>query len=373
MDIYKQKNIFWCTKCVVASTRPRVTFNKEGVCSACQWAEEKKKLNWDERQKMLDKLLADQKTNPNFQCITAVSGGKDGSYISYNLKHKKKVSILSVTSRPPLEQNIGRENLNNFVRSGYQHIHVTPDEEGMRKLNKLGFTEIGHPYYGWLISIHTAVVRVASEFNIPLIFYSEDGDVEYGGDAKHKQDGIYSIDYQKTNYIEGDPDRILKMAKLTKEEAYWFTFPSDEEIKKKKIKITHWGFYEDWDPYRNYVVAKKHCGLLEKETLNEGTYTNFGQTDQKLYFLHVYLMYLKFGFGRATMDAGIDVRRGAMTREQAVQLVKMYDNHPPEEYYDEYCEYYKMKKNDFNETIDKWANKNLFEKKNRWEPKFEIK
>ena len=44
MDIYKQKNIFWCTKCVVASTRPRVTFNKEGVCSACQWAEEKKKL-----------------------------------------------------------------------------------------------------------------------------------------------------------------------------------------------------------------------------------------------------------------------------------------------------------------------------------------
>ena len=41
-------------------------------------------------------------------------------------------------------------------------------------------------------------------------------------------------------------------------------------------------------------------------------------------------MYLKFGFGRATNDAAIDVRRGAMTREQAVQLVRMYDNAPPE-------------------------------------------
>ena len=26
------------------STRPRLQFNKEGICSACQWTEEKKKL-----------------------------------------------------------------------------------------------------------------------------------------------------------------------------------------------------------------------------------------------------------------------------------------------------------------------------------------
>ena len=38
---------------------------------------------------------------------------------------------------------------------------------------------------------------------ISLIFYSEDGDVEYGGDAKHKHNGIYGIDYQISNYIEG--------------------------------------------------------------------------------------------------------------------------------------------------------------------------
>ena len=50
-----------------------------------------------------------------------------------------------------------------------------------------------------------------------------------------------------------------------------------------------------------------------------------------------------------------------------------FDDDFTEEYYDEYCEYYKMKKGDFLETIDKWANKDLFEKKNRWEPKFEVK
>ena len=79
--------LFWCKSCVVMSTRPRVTFNKDGICSACQWMEEKKKLNWEKRQKKLDQLLKKQKTNQTFQCITAVSGGKDGSYITYNLKH----------------------------------------------------------------------------------------------------------------------------------------------------------------------------------------------------------------------------------------------------------------------------------------------
>jgi len=84
-------------------------------------------------------------------------------------------------------------------------------------------------------------------------------------------------------------------------------------------------------------------------------------------------MYLKFGFGRATQDAGIDVRRGAMTREQAVQLVKLYDDMYPESLFEEYCEYYKMSMNEFMENIDKWANKDLFEKKNKWVPKFQIK
>ena len=102
------KKVFWCKKCVVISTRPRVTFNEEGVCSACQWAVEKKTLNWAERQSKLEKLLAEQKSNPHFQCTNAVSGGKDGSYVSYCLKHKKKVRSLAVTVRPVLEQDVGK-------------------------------------------------------------------------------------------------------------------------------------------------------------------------------------------------------------------------------------------------------------------------
>ena len=280
-----EKKIFWCKTCVVMSTRPRITFDSDGRCSACQWADQKKKIDWGKRQKTLEKLLSKhRKTKNNYNCITTVSGGKDGSYVSYNLKHKHKMNPLAVTIRPVTETEIGVKNVQSFIESGYEHLHVTPNHEAMRILNKIGFTDLGFPYYGWLIAIHSAVLRVAVQFNIPLIFYSEDGEMEYGGNLnKGFQNEIYGVDYMRSAYLEWGFDKVIKKANLNEQQMYWFKFPSNEELKKLKLEVTHYGAYEDWDPYRNYVTAKKYCGLNENKDLNEGSYTNFAQTDQKIY------------------------------------------------------------------------------------------
>ena len=112
---------------------------------------------------------------------------------------------------------------------------------------------------------------------------------------------------------------------------------------------------------------------MEAEGANSGTFTNFAQNDQALYALHAYFMYLKFGFGRANQDACIEVRRGAMERQQAVNLVRVYDGHYPEEWLDAYLDYYQITQEEFDSAIDRWANTELFEKQNgRWTPLFEI-
>jgi hypothetical protein len=77
--------------------------------------------------------------------------------------------------------------------------------------------------------------------------------------------------------------------------------------------------------------------------------------------------------GRTTNVVGTEIRRGAMSRKQGVNLIKLYDNAYPEMYINDYLDYYSMTKNEFNEILDKWANKDLFEKINgRWEPKFKV-
>ena len=85
-------------------------------------------------------------------------------------------------------------------------------------------------------------------------------------------------------------------------------------------------------------------------------------------------MYLKLGFGRATQDAGIEIRRGAMDRNQAINLVRLYDGHYPEEFISIYLDYYQMTIDDFNEVLDKWVNTGLFQKVDgRWKPTFTVK
>ena len=367
-------NLRWCSNCLTMSTRPRITFDARGWCNACVWTEKKKTLDWNARQIELVKLLDKHRRNDGqFDCLVPLSGGKDGSYVAYNLKHKYGMNPLSVTVTPALPLPLGDQNLRAFIESGYNHISINPDHEAMRVLNKTGFIEMGFPYYGWLISIHTAVIRIATVFSIDLIFYGEDGEVEYGGSTETSKNPIYDVHYQKKVYLEGGYEKVLSTSGLTASELNFFRFPSDDELSKHSLQLTHWSYFENWDPYRNYLVAKEHCGLKEAEDSNAGTFTNFSQNDQALYALHTYLMYLKFGFGRANQDACIEVRRGAMDREQAVNLVRLYDGHYPEEFMQQYLNYYQMTQAEFDEVLDRYANQNLFEKiDGRWKPKFVV-
>ena len=356
------------------STRPRISFNLEGVCNACLWVEEKATLDWSERNQELESLLSKHRSDGKyFDCLVPVSGGKDGSYVAYQLKHKFGMNPLTVTITPALPLSLGEENLRAFVESGYNHISVNPAHEAMRELNKFGFDLMGFPYYGWLIAIQAGVIRVAKQFNIGLIFYGEDGEVEYGGTSETAKSPIYNVGYMKKVYLEGGYEKVLAASSISVADKYFFTFPSDEELAESSISITHWSYFENWDPYRNYLIAKEHCGLKEAEDTNSGTFTNFSQNDQALYALHTYLMYLKFGFGRANQDASIEIRRGAMTRDQAVNLVRLYDGHFPEEFLALYLDYYQINEEEFLNILDKYANRDLFEKiDNRWSPKFEL-
>ena len=282
---------------------------------------------------------------------------------------------MTVTSRPPLTLSVGDKNLENFVRSCFDHIHVTPNEKSMKVLNKLGFIHMGFPYYGWLVSIFSVVIRTALTFNIPLIFYGENGELEYGGDFNHNKLYLEISEIEKI-FLEDGYKKIIKLSKLSSEELFWFKLPKNFEKNKKKLHLTWWSCFEPWDSYRNYLIAKKYCNLQEYDESNSGTFTNFAQTDQALYDLHTYMMYLKFGFGRATQDVGIEIRRGAMTRDQGKSLVKIYDGKFPEYNLDLYLDYYEMKKKEFFKILENWTNKNLF-KINRkgfiFNPKFSIK
>ena len=364
------KNLFWCKSCLNMSTRPRIEFNKDGVCNACVWMEEKKNLDWSKRNEEFVEIIKETKNNSEFDCLVPVSGGKDGTYVTHQLINRYNLKPLCITVKPAMELEIGKKNLKNFLKVGVDHIHISPNNKSMALLDKIGFMDYGQGYYGWMTAVHSAIVRIASSFNIGLIVYGEDGEVEYGGTTKYKYTPCYDTDHMKKVFLNDTYDDVINKSRLSDKDRYWFEFPKKY---KADIKITHFSYFENWNPYNNYMLAKEKYGLEDLVASNTGTFTNFAHNDQALTSLHYYLMYLKFGFGRATQDAGIEIRRDAMTREQAINLVNLYDGIFPEEHLKKYLEYFKISESEFHKNIDKWANKELFEKTNTgWKPKYKI-
>ena len=109
-----------------------------------------------------------------------------------------------------MELEIGKKNLENFIKRNIDHIHISPNLKNMSLLDKIGFIDFGQGYYGWMMSVHSAIVRIATNLNINLIVYGEDGEVEYGGTTKYKYTPCYDIEHMKKVFLNDTYDSVLK-------------------------------------------------------------------------------------------------------------------------------------------------------------------
>ena len=84
------KEVKFCKKCTVSNQRPRIKFDQNGVCSACFYAEYKRKeVDWEKREEELITLCdKNRKNNGEYDVVVPCSGGKDGSFVAHELKYK---------------------------------------------------------------------------------------------------------------------------------------------------------------------------------------------------------------------------------------------------------------------------------------------
>lgn len=83
-----------CINCIMDTSDPKLTFDKDGVCDYCNNFVKSVKPNWNPGDASLEKLrLLSQKikfagSGHDFDCIIGLSGGLDSSYLAYIAKEK---------------------------------------------------------------------------------------------------------------------------------------------------------------------------------------------------------------------------------------------------------------------------------------------
>lgn len=355
-------SIIFCKKCTISSMRPRITFDADGVCSACRFAEHKATAGWTERGNEL-KRLCDQyrKGDGSFDVIVPVSGGKDGGFVAHQLKTVYGMHPLCVTWEPLMPTDIGRQNLDAFVASGFDLIQGRPNGQVARKLARLAFEHMGDPFQPFIYGQTNFPLQMAVRYEIPLIFYGENGEVEYGGDMKNANRPTRDIEDHDKHYFSGKPPEFWTAHGINDAELKPFGAPPSEWVERNETQIHFMSYYHRWTPQENFYYCAEHTGFSPNPERTEGTYSKYASLDDRLDGLHYYLAFIKFGIGRCTSDAAHEIRDGHITREEGIALVHKFDHEFPVRYFKEACDYMGLTESEAMAIIEKWRSPEVWD------------
>jgi N-acetyl sugar amidotransferase len=360
------KTVQFCKKCTISNQRPRISFDSKGICSACNFADFKKTLDWKSREEELKRLCDKfRKSNGDYDILIPCSGGKDGDYVAHQMKYVFGMNPLTVTWSPLKYTDIGRKNLDAFLASGFNHVLGTPDPIVTKKLTELSFKHLGDPFQPFIYGQYNFPLTVAVQNKISLIMYGENGEVEYGGDMKNAYIPNRTVEDQIRHYFSGVSPGDWNKYGIDEESLKPFQAPPIDKIKENKTEIHFFSYYKYWDPQENFYYAQENCGFVPNPERNEGTFSKYASLDDEFDGFHFYLAFIKFGIGRATSDSAHEIRDKKIDREEGIALVKKYDGEFPKKYYKKFLDYCAISELEFNEIIDSWRSDHIWYKDNK--------
>lgn len=353
-----------CTKCVMPDTRPGISFDVNGICTGCQTFEKKKTINFEERFKEL-KVLCDKYRGMNgqngYDCMVAVSGGKDSHFQVYIMKEIMGMNplLVSVEDNFPMTE-AGKHNIKNISETfGCDIISIKPNIKAQKKIMKYTFEKYGKPTYFIDRYIYTYPLHMAEKFNTPLLVYGENVSHEYGGDYAEE---TYSAKNQiKNGVASGIPTSEMLVDGVTLKDLNFFDPPSLDIL--NSLDPIYLGYFIQWNSISNYKFAKtRGFHDLTHEWDRTNHVENYDQIDSRAYLVHPWLKYPKFGHAFATDYASRLVRYGEITREYALELVRKHDHNLDPLAIRDFCNFLGYKEQEFWSVIDGLYNEDIFEK-----------
>ena len=123
----------YCNRCILPNTRPGLSIDSEGICSACRNYESRVEIDWELREKQFDSVVSlAKKRTGGYDCLIPVSGGKDSTWQTVKCL-EKGLNPLCVTWKTPARTKVGQENLDNLISLGVDHIdyQISPKVFGL--------------------------------------------------------------------------------------------------------------------------------------------------------------------------------------------------------------------------------------------------
>ena len=373
------KPMRYCKGCTYPEVALNAKFDSNGYSSTYlthkSW-QNIKKNEWDKRKKIFEKIVINiKKTNKsNYDCIIAVSGGKDSYYQAHVIKEYglKPLLITYNGNNFSPEGEYNRDRMKKLFDA--DHLIISPSQETLIKLNRIGFEKVGDMNWHNHTGLMTVPMQYAVRFKIPYVIYGETNDIlgiykpeDYAEYTSRLRLEFAMRGYEWDDFIKNNKDG------LNAKDMNWAKYPSDKEIVENKVRGLYIGNYFKWDPNKNTKMIIKKYGWKPAKKKFDRTYRKISNLDD-IYEngIHDYLKFVKFGYGRTTDHTTKDILGGYMSRSKAINYIKELDHVVPSDL-KIWLNYVGMKKKDFWKKADTfrsnkvwWINNNKWFKDNIW-------
>lgn len=388
--------VVFCRSCVISNQRPQSTvefthtaadskrtigFQNDGQCDACHYhAVKEKQIDWKRRE---DQLVATldrfRGKGSGYDVVVPGSGGKDSAFTAHVLKYRYGMNPLTVTWAPHLYTEIGWRNFEAWMhQGGLDNILFTPNGKLHRLLTRLAFINLCHPFQPFIVGQRIVGPKMAAKFGVQLVMYGEN-QAEYGNNPLDN----YVPTMDRRFFTAADPmDMVLggvPVRDIIRDHGYSladftpYIPPPAEQLESCGVEVHYLGYYLKWDPQECYYYAAEHTGFQANSERTPGSYSKYSSIDDKIDMFHYFTTLVKFGIGRATYDASQEVRNGKITREEAVHLVRKYDQEFPQKYYADFLAYVGLTDAEFWATIDRFRSPHLWRKgADGWELRHQV-
>lgn len=369
----------YCKRCLYPkNAKPTIAFNDQGLCSGCSYHESRENLeiDWQEREEMFQEILDEAKKmarerGNSHDCIVPVSGGKDSHFQVWLLKEKYGMNPLLVTFNHAFNTPAGVKNLENLVeKSGCDLIRYTAGLDSVRRIARYMLETVGDLTWHYHAGIRTFPFQVAVERNIPLIVWGEHGFAELTGIVSLEDFVEFTKWTRKEHDMRGvEPHDLVGKGGITEQDIAPYVYPSDDQIARTEVRGIYLSNFVDWNATKHAELMREEWGFEYITFERERSFNLHGKIEDHANDIHDYLKYLKFGYGRATDDASMEIRHGRMTREEGMALVKRYDSCEPSTL-SFYCDFLGITVEQFYQFVEPMRDLSVWEKvEGRWQVK----
>lgn len=324
----------YCVRCLYPENHPlHLTFDAEGVCSGCRVHEEKDTLDWAERRRRLELLLAHYRGRgaSRYDCIVPVSGARDSYFIVDRVQRVFGMNPLLVSYNRHYNTHRGIRNLaylRHIFDRDFMQMVVAP--QTVKRVARETLNRVGSFHWHVLAGQTVFPVQVAVRLKIPLIIWGAQQGIDQVGMFSHLDEVEMTRKYRCEHDLMGieAEDLISGTEGLAEADLIQFMYPNDRELSRIGVRGIYLNNYIRWDSKAQH---EEMIGRYAYEaSLQQRTFDTCNDVDCQHYSgVHDWIKFVKWGYGKVTDHASREIRLRRMTREQGIEMVARFENAAP--------------------------------------------